>query len=73
MEKDDSGKQTWSRTHFIDKPNEKRGPDRRKHHCFVEHDRRSGIACRRREAQRKKEEKISNENKEVYNPYFKID
>ena len=73
MEKDNSGEQTTSRTHFIDKPKKRRGPDRRKHHCFVENDRRSGIACRRREAQRIKEKRITDKDKEVYNPYFEID
>ena len=72
MEKDDSAKLNWSRTHFIDRHNKRKVSDRRKQHCFVENDRRSGIACRRREAQRQKEMRNA-ENKEVYNPYFKID
>jgi len=73
MEKDNTEELSKSRTHFIDKPKRKRGPDRRKHHCFVENDRRSGIAYGRREAQRKKDKKSGDKNKEVYNPYFKIE
>ena len=73
MEKENSEELSKSRTHFIDTPNKRRGPDRRKYHCFIENDRRSGIACRRREAQRKKGNRIAGKDKEVYNPYFEID
>ena len=50
---------SWSRTHFIVKPEKRNEPDRRINNCFLAIDRRSGIACRRREMQREMERKIA--------------
>jgi len=41
-----------ARTHFIAGPEKREGSDRRKINCYISRDRRSGIACRRRERQR---------------------
>jgi len=41
-----------SRTHFIAGPEMREGEDRRQVNCYILEDRRSGVACRRRERQR---------------------
>ena len=35
------------------------GDDRRKEHCFIANDRRSGIACRRKQKQSEMERRIA--------------
>ncbi len=47
----ESTTQVRSRTHFIKGPEKREGEDRRKVNCFISKDRRSGVACRRRERQ----------------------
>ena len=59
MGKDESADLTRSRTHFIEKPEEREVLERRDTHCFIANDRRSGIACRRKEKQREIERKIA--------------
>ena len=63
----------WSRTHFMDKPDKRIEPDRRKQNCFLADDRRSGIACRRKEMRRKMERKIAAMKTIFYPNYYKID
>ena len=48
-----------SRTHFIAGPEKREGDDRRKINCYILKDRRSGVACRRRERQREIEFRIA--------------
>ena len=52
MGRDNSADLTWSRSHFIEKRERRKVSDRRKYNCFIVNDKRSGIACRRREKQR---------------------
>jgi hypothetical protein len=63
----------WSRTHFIDRPEKRNGPDRRTKHCFLANDRRGGVACRRKEAQREMERKIALKKTVFYTGYGRID
>ena len=62
----------WSKTHFIDKPEKRNEPDRRKNNCYLSTDRRSGIACRRKEMQREMERKIAAMKTTFYPDYYKI-
>ena len=59
MGKNKSANPVWSRTHYIKKPEEREVLERRDTHCFIANDRRSGIACRRKEKQREIERKIA--------------
>ena len=63
---------SWRRTHFIVKPEKRNEPDRRMNNCFLAIDRRSGIACRRREMQREMERKIAAKKTIFYPDYYKI-
>ena len=63
----------WSRTHFIDKPEKRNEPDRRKNNLYIASDKRSGIACRRKEMQREMERKIAARKTTFYPNYYKID
>ncbi|MBC2710173.1 MAG: hypothetical protein HGJ94_03965 [Desulfosarcina sp.] len=58
MEKKLSANINWSQTHFIDKPERRKGSARRKINCFIANDKRGTIACRRKERQREIERKI---------------
>ena len=64
---------SWSRTHYIDKPEKRSEPDRRRHNCFLANDRRSGIACRRKEMQREMERKVAASKTIFYPNFYKID
>ena len=55
MGRDNSAGLMSRRTHFIEKPEGREVSDRRKYNCFIANDKRSGIACRRREKQRELE------------------
>lgn len=61
-----------SRTQFIDTPENRDGDDRRKDHCYLANDRRSGLACRRREKQRELERKIAASRVIFYPSYYRI-
>jgi hypothetical protein len=63
----------WSRTHFIEKTEERKQLDRRKTNCLITDDRRSGIACRRRERQREIERRIAFSKITFHPEYFRID
>jgi Na+-transporting NADH:ubiquinone oxidoreductase subunit NqrF len=52
-------KVSWSRTHFIDKPEKRNESDRRINNWYLANDRRSGIACRRKEMNNEKNKKDS--------------
>jgi len=64
---------SWSRTHFIDKPEKRNEPDRRKNYWYVASDKRSGIACRRKEMQREMERKTAVRKTIFYPNYYKND
>ena len=49
MELQESVSVEWSRTHYMETPEQRDGDDRRKIQCFIAKDRRCGVACRRRE------------------------
>ena len=51
MENKSSFQKKWSKTHFIDLPDRRNGSDRRVINCFLNNDKRSGIACRRKKRQ----------------------
>ena len=63
----------WSRTHFIDEPEKRNEPDRRKNHWYIARDKRSGIACRRKEMQRDMERKVAVAKTIFYPTYYKVD
>ncbi len=60
------------RTQYIDPPEKRDSDDRRKVSCFIENDRRSGIACRRLEQQREMERRIAFRKVRFYPEYFRI-
>ena len=60
------------RTQYIDPPEKRVPDDRRKVSCFIENDRRSGIACRRMEQQREMERRIAFRKVRFYPEYFRI-
>ena len=62
----------WERTHFKDGPEKRVGEDRRRVHCFIEKDRRSGIDCRRRERLRQIERRIMLSKVTFYPDYYPI-
>ena len=62
----------WSRTHIEDAPDNRMGADRRKGNCFIAKDRRSGIACRRKERQREMERRLALAKVTFYPEYFRI-
>jgi hypothetical protein len=72
MGKDKFRDYDWSRTHYIKKPEERKTLDRRKSNCFIAIDQRSGIACRRRERQRRIERKIAYSKVTFYPEYYRI-
>ena len=61
------------KTHFIDKPEKRNEPDRRKNNWYIASDKRSGIACRRKEMQREMERKSAAMKTIFYPSYYKID
>jgi hypothetical protein len=62
----------WHRTHFMLEPEKRNSGDRRGVNCFIAQDRRSGIACRRKEKQREMERRIALSRVTFYPEYFKI-
>ena len=72
MTKDKSAGLVWSRTHFMEQPEERKNLDRRKVNCFVADDKRNGIACRRKERQREIERKIAHSKVTFYPDYFRF-
>jgi len=72
MTLDNSTDIAWSRTHFMDKPEQRLSDDRRRAYCFVGNDRRSGIACRRKEKQREIERRIAYAKVKFYPEYYRI-
>jgi hypothetical protein len=53
-------------------PEKREGDDRRKNYCFIDNDRRSGIACRRQEKQRELERRIALKKVTFYPDYALI-
>jgi len=64
---------SWSRTHYIDKPEKRNEPDRRKNNWYIANDKRNGIACRRKEMQREMEREIAAKKTKFYPYYYRID
>ena len=62
----------WERTHFMDRPEKRVGEDRRKTHCFIGKDRRSGIVCRRKERMRAVERRIALSKVTFYPDYYPV-
>jgi hypothetical protein len=60
------------RTHFIAGPEKREGDDRRKINCYISKDRRSGIACRRRERQREIEFRVAASKVRFYPEYARL-
>ena len=60
----------WSRTHYMETPEQREGDDRRKIQCFIDNDRRSGIACRRKEKQLEMERRIALKKVTFYSDAF---
>lgn len=73
MEKNEHVDFNWSRTHYIEKPEGRKKLDRRKTNCFIAYDKRSGIACRRKERQREIERRIAFSKVTFHPEYFRID
>ena len=63
---------SWERTHFLDRPEKRVGEDRRKVHCFIAKDRRSGIDCRRRERMREMERRALLSKVTFYPDYYRV-
>jgi len=61
-----------SRTHFISGPEKRGGDDRRKINCYIFHDRRSEVACRRRERQREIEFRVAARKVRFYPEYARL-
>ncbi len=61
-----------SRTHFMAGPEKREGDDRRKTNCYILKDRRSGIACRRRERQREIEFRVAARKVRFYPEYARL-
>jgi hypothetical protein len=70
-EHDDEKK--WDRTHFKVVPDKRLNIDRRKMNCFIENDRRSGVGCRRKVKQIKKDRQQALSKVTFHPEYFKID
>ena len=60
------------RTQYMDPPEKRESNDRRKVSCFIEKDRRCGIACRRKEQQREMERRIAIKKVRFYPEYFRF-
>ena len=60
------------RTHYLDLPDKRMGDDRRKVNCFIEHDRRCGVACRRKQRQRIMEERMAARMVRFYPEYERL-
>jgi hypothetical protein len=73
MTTDNSDNYAWSRTHFLDKPEERNRDERRKLSTFIADDRRSGIACRRKERQREIDKKVAFSKVTFYPNYYKVE
>jgi len=61
-----------SRTHFIAGPEKREGADRRQINCYILKDRRSGVACRRRERQREIEYRMAARKVHFYPEYARL-
>lgn len=61
------------KTHFAVKPENRRGRDRRKVNCFIQNDRRSGVACRRKAKQLEKDRQRAVSQTVFHPEYFRID
>ncbi len=72
MAENETSDQVRYRTHYMDPPEKRESNDRRKVSCFIERDRRSGIACRRMEQQREMERRIAFRKVRFYPEYFRI-
>jgi len=70
--KDDNSKNYWGRTHFIEILENRKVIDRRKSNCFIYNDRRSGIACRRKERQRRIDRKVAFSKITFYPEYYRV-
>ena len=57
------------RTQYMDPPEKRECIDRRKVSCFIEKDRRCGIACRRKEQQREMEFRMAIRKVRFYPEY----
>ena len=60
------------RTQYIDPPEKRECNDRRRVSCFIMKDRRSGIACRRREQQREMERRIAMRKGRFFPAYYRF-
>jgi len=72
MDENETSGQAPYRTQYIDPPEKRASNDRRKVGCFIEKDRRCGIACRRKERQREMERKIALRKVRFYPEYFRF-
>ena len=72
MGNDGSTDMTWERTHYLDRPEQRLGEDRRKVNCIIGKDRRSGIACRRKEKIRAIERRIALSKVTFYPDYYPV-
>jgi hypothetical protein len=72
MPSDHSEDIAWTRTHYMLTPEQRMGADRRKAFCFVANDRRSGIACRRKEKRRELERRMAYAKVKFYPDYYRI-
>jgi len=61
-----------SRTHFIAGPDKREREDRRRINCYILNDRRSGLACRRRERQRNIEFRMAVRKVRFYPEYARL-
>lgn len=72
MNENETSDQVRYRTQYIDRPEKRESSDRRKVSCFIEKDRRGGIACRRMEQQREMERRIAFRKVRFYPEYYRI-
>ena len=72
MGKNKSANPVWSRTHYIKKPEEREVLERRRNNCFIANDKRSGIACRRKERQREAERRMALSKVTFYPEYYRF-
>ena len=72
MAENETSDQVPYRTQYMDPPEKRESNDRRTVSCFIEKDRRSGIACRRKEQQREMERRIAMRKVRFYPEYFRF-
>jgi hypothetical protein len=72
MAENESQNQIRYRNQFMDPPDKRDYNDRRSVSCFIENDRRCGIACRRKEKQRKMERRIAIGKVRFYPEYYRF-